>query len=99
MGIFKAKQEIGPDTVLQRRKDLLFNEVDGEIIILSIDNGKYIGLNKIGSRIWALLENSTTIETLINKLIKEYHVSAENCFNDIKSFINQLLNYKLIDIQ
>ena len=41
MGILKAKKEIDPDTVLQRKNDLLFNEIDGEVVMLSIENSEY----------------------------------------------------------
>ncbi len=58
MGIFKAKKEIGPDTIIQRKSDLLFNEIDGEVVMLSVENSEYYGMDKVGSRIWELLKNT-----------------------------------------
>ncbi len=65
MGIFKDKKEIGPDTILQRKSDLLFNEIDGEVVMLSIENSEYYGMDKVGSRIWELLEQPLSFKVLV----------------------------------
>lgn len=96
MGIRKKKIEIGPDTVLQRRNDLLFNEIDGEVVMLSVENSEYYGINKVGSRIWELLEQPIQLEKLICKLENEYSVTKEQCANDINAFIQKLIEKSLV---
>lgn len=96
MGIFTAKKEIGPDTVLQRKRELLFNEIDGEVVMLSIENSEYYGMDKVGSRIWELLEQPYSFRGLITKLIEEYEVSEEQCNKDTLAFIKKLTDKKLV---
>jgi len=96
MGLFTAKKEIGPDTVLQRKSDLLFNEIDGEIVMLSIENGEYYGMDKVGSRIWELLRQPCTLKSLVANLMKEYEVSEQQCNIDTLVFINKLYDKELI---
>jgi hypothetical protein len=96
MAIFGAKKEIGPDTLLQRKPGLLFNEIDGEVVMLSIENSEYYGMDKVGSRIWHLLENPMHFKILVDILMGEYEVSKEQCITDALSFLNKMKDKKLI---
>jgi hypothetical protein len=98
MKIFGTKTEIGPDTVLQRKPDLLFNEIDGEVVMLSIENGEYYGMDKVGSRIWTLLEKPISFQNLVSILIEEYDISPNSCENDTKEFLLGLLSKNIISI-
>lgn len=88
--------EIGPDTVLQRRNDLLFNEIDGEVVMLSVENSEYYGMDKVGSRIWELIQHPITLKDLVYKLMGEYEINEEQCISDTISFLNKLNNKKLL---
>jgi len=96
MGIFAARKEITPDTVLQRKGDLLFNEIDGEVVMLSIENSEYYGMDKVGSRIWELLEKPMTFKEIVARLRDEYEVTEEQCVSDTLAFLNKLQDKKLI---
>ncbi len=98
MKIFGKKTEIGPDTVLQRKPGLLFNEIDGEVVMLSIENGEYYGMDKVGSRIWNLLEEPMSFEALVEKLMEEYEVDEEQCYNEALDFIHTLAEKRIISL-
>lgn len=87
---------IGPDTVLQRKADLLFNEIDGELVMLSLENNEYYGMDEVASRIWTLLEKPISFKELINKLLDEYEVIEPQCSENTLSFLNTLSKKKLI---
>ncbi len=99
MGIRKKKIEIGPDTVLQRRNDLLFNEIDGEVVMLSVENGEYYGMNNVGSRIWELLKKPISYQKLITQLLEKYIVTEEDCDSELIKFINELIHKDLLLIK
>jgi|WetSurMetagenome_2_1015567.scaffolds.fasta_scaffold13790_4 hypothetical protein len=91
------KQDIiGPDTVLQRKADVLFNTIEEEIIMLSIKNGEYYSFGMVGSRIWEILEKPTAYKTLIEKLQEEFEVSIDQCTNETMEFIRKLEDKKMI---
>ncbi|NMB71392.1 MAG: lasso peptide biosynthesis PqqD family chaperone [Bacteroidales bacterium] len=83
-------------TFYRRNPDLIFSDMDGETVMMSIQNGEYYGLDEVGSRIWQLLENPESAETLTQKLIEEYEVSQETCLSDVMEFLNILAEKKLI---
>jgi hypothetical protein len=96
MGVFTTKKDISPDTVLQRKSDLLFNEIDDEVVMLSIENNEYYGMDKVGSRIWELIKQPVSFKVLVAKLMEEYEVSEQQCSEDILTFLNKLTDKKLI---
>lgn len=96
MGLLSKKKEIGPDTIIQRRNDLLFNEIDGEVVMLSIENGEYYGLDRVGAKIWELIKEPLSIRHLVEKLMGEYEIDKEQCISDTLTFINKLADKKLV---
>ncbi len=98
MGLFTANKEIGPDTLLQRKPGLLFNEIDGEVVMLSIENSEYYGMDKVGSRIWQLIETPMRFRELVAKLMDEYEVSEEQCTIDTLAFLKKITDKKLIHL-
>ena len=96
MAFRMAKEEIDPDIMLHRKSNLLFNEIDGEVIMLCVENSEYYGMNNVGSRIWEILEKPHRFKELIAKLMDEYEVSEKQCIKDTMAFLNKLSDKKLI---
>jgi hypothetical protein len=94
----KDKKEILPETVLKRKQNQLFSEIDDEVVMLSVENSEYYGMDKVGSRIWQLLEKEIKFGDLITALTDEYEVAEEQCKEDTLQFIEQLKAKDLIDI-
>jgi len=98
MGVFTAKIEITPETKIQRKSNLLFNQIDGEVVMLSIENSEYYGMDKVGSRIWELLEEPLSLKELSDHLLKEFEVSDKQCIEDTTKFLIKLIDKKLVFI-
>jgi hypothetical protein len=64
--------------------------MDGEIVMMSVENGEYYGLDEIGSRIWELIEAPVSVDQLINSLMTEFDVNHEECLNDTLEFLEDL---------
>jgi len=84
---------------IKLNQELLQSEIDGETIMMSIDNGKYYGLNTVASKIWELLKDEPLFSELISKLVEEYNVEQVECEKDTKEFLENLIENKLIRIE
>ena len=60
-------------------KDQVASDLGGETVILNLKTGIYHGLDAIGTEIWQLLQNSTTVNNILNTLLQEYDVEPERC--------------------
>ena len=79
-------------------QELLQSEIDGETIMMSIDNGKYYGLNTVASRIWEIIKDEPLFSEIIEKLTIEYDIEKQQCETETKEFIDKLIENKLIKL-
>lgn len=85
--------------VLNRAKDSISTELDGETVILNIETGVYNGLDQVGTTIWNSLEQPSSFGDLVTAVLDEYEVNREQCIDDLCSFLSDLLGNKLIEIK
>lgn len=78
------------ESLIQRNPKLIANQMDGEIVMMSVDDGAYYGLDEIGSRIWELLEQPVKVSSLLDLLMEEFEVSKEECSSDTLEFLQDL---------
>lgn len=89
---------ISLDTLVSRNEAMLASQLDGETIMMDVDNGLYLGMNTTGSRIWSLLEKPLLAKDLCDQLAMQFKVSETECESQVLSFLNDLLQRKVIVI-
>lgn len=94
----KEKSKIKQGTIIKRKDNQLFSEIDGEVVMLSVENSEYYGMDKVGSRIWQILEKEIKFRDLISLLIEEYDVTEDQCIKDTMAFLEMLDEKGLITI-
>ena len=92
------QQTIGLDSTISPSEDLVSSDLDGEIVMMSIENGEYYGLDEIGSRIWTLLEEPKKVSELCDILLEEFEVEREQCEEEVLAFLNEMASDDLIHI-
>ncbi|WP_103027892.1 PqqD family protein [Salinibacter altiplanensis] len=74
-------------------------EVDGESIILDLEEGVYYGLNPVGARIWSEIQEPTAVEEVTAAITAEYDIDSEQCHRDVISLLQDLEENDLIKIE
>jgi hypothetical protein len=85
-------------TILARGEDYVFNEVDGELVMMNIENGSYASMNDTGKSIWGLIEEPKTVDEVLTALIVEYDIDRQTAETEVISFIKKLVKVKVITI-
>jgi coenzyme PQQ synthesis protein D (PqqD) len=78
-------------TVVVRSDGILAAEIDGEAVMLSIENGKYYGLDPVGTNIWNLASEPRSIEQICAALLDRYDVDAETCRKEVTELLEVLV--------
>jgi hypothetical protein len=86
------------DSKIVGETNIVFNEMDGETIMMSIENGEYYGINSIGSRIWTLLESPKAVSEICDTLLRDYDVTPEQCAQDVLHFLNKMAEKGVVRI-
>jgi len=83
-------KKITTNTIISQIEEIVASDIDGETVMMSIENGKYYGLDDIGSLIWALIEKPIRVSDLIGTLLEKYDVDRETCESDVLTFLDKL---------
>jgi Coenzyme PQQ synthesis protein D (PqqD) len=89
---------ISYNTAVKQNPANMVSDMDGEKVILSIENGKYYSLGTMGSVIWTQIDQPKTMNNIINYLLGEYEISLEDCSKQVSEFLEHLLTEELIQI-
>jgi hypothetical protein len=73
--------------------------VDGEALIVLADSAEVAVLNRIGSRIWELADGSRTVAEIVKIIVAEYETTPEQADRDVTSFIQQLVENRMLMLQ
>lgn len=81
-----------------RNKDILTNNIDGEVGMLNVQSGKYYGLDAVGSDVWALIEERVSVKAIVHTMRQNYAVEEERCEKDILALLEKLQQSDLIHV-
>ena len=79
-------------------EDVLFNDAGGEAVILSLETGKYYGLDEVGTRMWFVLTQHGQVEPAFRVLLDEYNVTEEELRHDLLHLIDELACHGLLRV-
>src|ERR1700731_1486870 len=79
-----------------RAPDVEFRR-DGEVAVL-LKNQVFMGLDAIGTQMWTVLTEATSIQQAFEVLLDEYDVNAEQLRCHLLEFIGELEQNGLIEI-
>ena len=72
------------------KKNLNVTDLSGEKVMIDFETGKYFMIRGVGNDIWDMLQEETTPAKIIENLLKEYDVSAEECEKSVMEFLTKL---------
>lgn len=77
----------------------LFQEIEGEAVLLNLTNEKYFGLNELGTKIWTLLAEHGDSESVIKQIRAEYDVSRDTIETDLSKLIDEFVQKGLFIVE
>jgi hypothetical protein len=89
--------QIRSDQVFKASRDVLFQEVGGETVLLDLASEQYFGLDEVGTRIWQLLNEGLGPGDMVDTLLDEYEVERERLEADVRELLGSLLDAGLIE--
>jgi hypothetical protein len=71
---------------------LMITALGDELVIMHIQSGNYIGLNKIGVLIWNMMEHPVRVSSIVACLVESFDVLEEDCYLDTQNYLQQMLS-------
>lgn len=76
---------------------VMFRELDGEAVLLNLQNEMYYGLDEVGTRMWQLLTTSDSVQAAMDTMLEEFDVTPETLEQDLTKMINELQEQGLLE--
>ena len=99
LGLDKMKHTYLRDSIVVASTNQISSDLGEEVVILNLKDGVYHGLDSVGARIWKLLQDSKTVEDILNILLEEYDVELERCERDLLALLEKLGQEGLIEVK
>lgn len=91
-------QTLSAFTTVVRDQDIVSSDMDGQVVMMSIAQGKYYGLTGIGSFLWEQLAEPISFEALCQGVLARYQIDAATCEADVREFLEHLLQQGTVRI-
>lgn len=93
-----ASSVITIDSMIRQGENQVSAEIDGEVALMSIVNGKYYNMNSTGSRIWGLIDQPRRIADVCETLLEEFVIDREQCQSEVLAHVQELIQQKLVEV-
>jgi hypothetical protein len=77
-------------TVISRSPSVTAAEINGETVMMNIEQGRYFGLDSVGTDIWNHLDPPCTFATLIDHLLTVYDVDRPTIAADARELLARM---------
>jgi hypothetical protein len=88
--------EINKEQTFRIPEEVLFQEVSGESVLLDLASESYFGLDPVGTRIWALLNQDKSVGQALDAVLEEYEVDSGTLETDLEELLDKMLAAGLI---
>lgn len=78
---------------------VLFQELQGEAVLLNLNSGIYFGLDAVGTRMWQLIVEHEQLAPVVRSVVAEFDVSESQSAADLLALVAKLENQGLVTVR
>lgn len=82
--------------LLRKNPDVIWKEVDGEIVLLNPKTGDCFGLQAVGTSFWELVDGTRKLDEIVQCLLGEYKVEKTILTDDINELLAIMTEKELV---
>lgn len=80
-----------------RSTDISARTIGDETIVLSLASSRYFTITGVGTRLFELLAEETSLDELVGTVVDEYEVAPVAARRDIDAFLERLRDAQLLN--
>ena len=67
-----------------------WQRIDGELVLLSPDQGEMVGVNAVGARAWDLFDGRRSLDEVSRQIAAEFSAPVDHVASDLEAFVKDL---------
>lgn len=88
-----------PQTVVRRAREVLFSQLDDELLAIDANAGYCYSLTGPAGKIWELIAAPITLDDLCAALRRRYAVDEQTCLADVSELLLDLRRAGLVEVE
>ncbi len=89
---------VTPDSRVKRTTKASWQDIEGETILLVLQEEKLLGLNRVAGRIWQLADGTRTTGEIAASIANDFDGPRERILKDTLSFVQSLAARGLLEV-
>ena len=86
------------EAIVAQSAGTLGADVDGEIVLIGIETGRYHGMDPVGSAIWRALETPVRIDALCAQMVAQFDGVEATIVAETRAFVARLVSRDLATV-
>jgi hypothetical protein len=78
--------------------DTLHNSLGGETVVMNLVSGEAFALDKVGQRIWELIQEHGDRDAVVEELMEQFKASTMEIGEDVDAFLEKLAAKGLLEV-
>jgi hypothetical protein len=74
----------------------VYTTLGSEAVVLELQASNYFGMNDVGTAVWTFLQQPREVSDVIEHIVNNYEVSAEQAEVEILTFLQNLVDKGLV---
>lgn len=83
------------DSILVRDPTLAAADLNGRVVVLSVNAGTYVSFNGVASEIWRMLSEPRRVGDIFDSLSQNHDVDDATLSHDVLPFLQRLIERRL----
>ena len=84
------------DLCPQKTDRFVETEVDGDPVLMQIENGYFFTLNETAEAIWNQIDGQLSMNQIIESVAKKFDIPVDICKDHISGFVHELVENELV---
>lgn len=90
---------VGADDRLELKLDELLSCIVGDhLLVLVLESGEYLAMNRSAEPLWDGLAGGTTTAELVAGLVERYSIPASRAKKDVRAFVQSVIGTGVVDV-
>jgi formylmethanofuran dehydrogenase subunit C len=94
VGVVKGGQRVS-DITWRRSDDWVGSQIEDGYVMVNINTGKYVALNRTADAIWKALETPRTAQELCDMVQAQFDIAATACARSVASALETMRGLEL----
>ena len=90
--------KLGPTSVVHQASRIASRVIEGQAVVIVMDEQKLHTLNDVGTFVWTQAEERLQVSDLAERVASEYEVTSEQALTDVLAFADELVRLGALEV-